>query len=65
MARFIKIVKTTQSELDTHESRVNAYVKKITEQNGKVVTITHTPFGISPMYLICTIVYERDTEITN
>lgn len=59
------MVKTTQSELETHESRVNEAVKKITEMNGKIVTITHTPFGISPMYLICTIVYENDNEIAS
>ena len=59
------MVKTTQSELETHESRVNEAVKKITEMSGKIVTITHTPFGISPMYLICTIVYENDNEIAS
>lgn len=38
-------------------------VAKITEYGGKVVTIINHTFGLSPMYLIYTIVYEADAPM--
>ena len=64
VTRFIRTVRTTQSEIKTHDSRVNTAVRQLTAGGGKIVSITHFPFGISPMYMICSIVYESDREIT-
>ncbi|MEE5994170.1 MAG: hypothetical protein V3G42_13200 [Oscillospiraceae bacterium] len=57
-SRFLKLVKTSQTELDSHEQRVNAEIQKLSDAGAKIVSITHIPFGISPMYLLCHIIYE-------
>ena len=61
--RFVKMVKTTQSEIASHESRVNEEIQKLHDPGAKIISITHTPFGISPMYLICHIVYENENIV--
>ena len=61
--RYVKVMKFTVSDLRNMEQAVNNMVAKITEYGRKVVTIINHTFGLSPMYLIYTIVYEADAPM--
>ncbi|MEE5992303.1 MAG: hypothetical protein V3G42_03580 [Oscillospiraceae bacterium] len=49
----------------SHEQRVNDVIRNLTKHGAIIVSSTHTPFGISPMYLVCNIVYESEDVIAD
>lgn len=65
--RYVKTVKITYADVDKDrvESIVNGTVNIIKENGGKVVTYMQEVLGIgfSTVYLLYTIVYEREEEI--
>lgn len=63
-SRYIKVVSIDSvNDICKIESLVNKNVNRIRDKGGKVVNISTQMYGISPMNLIYTIVYERESEI--
>ena len=64
MSRFVKVIDFTYTKsAEEIENAVNDEVDKIVKNGGKVVTIFSKTFGLSPMKLIYTIVYESEKRI--
>lgn len=64
-SRYTKILTFTANKEDIRnmEATINKTVDKITECGGKVISHYSQPFGISPMYYIHSIIYERESSI--
>jgi hypothetical protein len=60
--RKVKTVSFTFGEVSNIEERVNRAVEELAAENKKVVSITTNSFGLSPMTLIYTIIYEETVK---
>lgn len=56
--RKVKIIKITVSEIGEAEKKVNDEIEKLDKEGKKTVSIVTDTFGVSPMYLIYTVIYE-------
>ena len=63
VTRYLYTVKAPYNELDKYDERVNEIVGILKEKNAKVVSFLQSQFGISPMYLVCSIVYESEIDL--
>lgn len=57
--RKIKTISFTFGEIADIEGRVNAAVDELAKESKRVVSISSNNFGLSPMTLIYTIIYEE------
>lgn len=56
--RKVKVIKITVSEIGEAEKKVNDEIEKLDKEGKKTVSIVTDTFGVSPMYLIYTVIYE-------
>ena len=56
--RKVKIIRITVSEIGEAEKKVNDEIEKLDKEGKKTVSIVTDTFGVSPMYLIYTVIYE-------
>lgn len=64
-SRYTKILWFTYDQRDRIEPTLNEASARLAACGAKVVTIQNVSFGLSPMCLIYTIVYERDGAVTD
>ncbi len=56
--RKVKVIKITVSEIGEAEKKVNDEIERLAGEGKKTVSIVTDTFGVSPMYLIYTVIYE-------
>lgn len=61
--RKIKVIKITVSEIGEAEKKVNDEIEKLAGEGKRVVSIVTDTFGVSPMYLIYTVIYEESPNV--
>lgn len=64
--KYFKTLRFTSSEIDTIDERLNAASRMIEESGGTVVSsLPPVTFGLTPIYLVYTLVYTAGQEVSD